>query len=189
MTDANNNHNNGGVKMKKTRRTLIGIAFLLLSFSIISVSAFVYEQAQQTITQTIKEIANITLQNSALGDIEEGETKSYTKAQVASLGDAISVVTTKANVYMHLDSDVNLLSSYYSTYSIVVKFATVPIGSSYTSGNTACTLTLASPDFSSLDLDVAGSWTFDFEITTTAQSVSVDQGTNVTITVSAESTA
>jgi len=175
--------------MKKTKKTLIGLMFLLISFTIASVSAFVYEQAQQTITQTIQEIANITLLNSALGNIEEGETKSYTKVEVASLGDAISVVTTKANVYLHLDSDVNLLSSYYSAYSIVVKYDTVPGGSSHTSGNTACTLTLASPDFSSIDLDVAGSWTFDFEITTTADSVSADQLTTVTIIVSAESTA
>ena len=163
--------------------------FLLMSFTIASVSAFVYEQAQQTITQTIQEIANITLQNSALGNLEEGETKTFTKLDIASLGDAISVVTTKANVYLHLDSDVNLLSSYYSTYNIVVKYATVPVGSSHTSGNTACTLTLASPDFSSIDLDVAGSWTLDFEITTIAQSISADQATTVTITVSAESTA
>ena len=175
--------------MKKSRRKLIGLMLLLMSFTIASVSAFVYEQAQQTITQTIQEIANITLQNSALGNLEEGETKSYTKIDIASLGDSISVVTTKANVYLHLDSDVNLLSSYYSAYSIVVKYDTVPGGSSHTSGNTACTLTLASPDFSSIDLDVSGSWTFDFEITTTAQSVSVDQATTVTITLSAESTA
>ena len=129
------------------------------------------------------------MQNSALDNIEEGETKTFTKLDIASLGNAISVVTTKANVYLHLDSDVNLLSAYYSTYNIVVKYATVPGGSSKIPGNTACTLTLASPDFSSIDLDVAGSWTFDFEITTTAQSVNADQPTTVTITVSAESTA
>ena len=175
--------------MKKTRRTLIGLVFLLMSFTIASVSAYVYEQAQQTITQTIQEIANITLQNSDLGNIEEGETISYTKVGVPLLGDAISVVTTKANVYLHLDSDLDSLSSYYSVYDIVVKYDTVPGGSSHTSGNTACTLTLGSPDFSSIDLDVAGSWTFDFEITTTAQSVSADQATTVTIIVSAQSIA
>lgn len=80
------------------------------------------------------------------------------------------------------------LTTYYDTYNIVVKFATVPGGSSYSSGQTACTLSLASPDYSSIDLDVAGSWTFNFEITTTAKSVSSDQATTVTINVSAEST-
>jgi hypothetical protein len=175
--------------LRKTRRTLIGLAFLLMSFTIASVSAFVYESAQMTVTQTIKEIANITLQNSALGDIEEGETKSYTKNEVAALGDAISVVTTKALVYLHLDSDVDSLNSLYSTYNIVVKFATVPGGSTHGVGDVACTLTLGSPDYSSINLDVAGSWTFDFEITTTAQSVNADQPTTVTIIVSAESTA
>ena len=160
-----------------------------MSFTIASVSAFVYESAQMTVTQTIKEIANITLQNSALGDIEEGETKSYTKNEVPALGDAISVVTTKALVYLHLDSDVDSLNALYSTYDIVVKFATVPGGSTHSIGDTACTLTLGSPDYSSINLDVAGSWTFDFEITTTAQSVNADQPTTVTIIVSAESTA
>ena len=123
--------------MRKTKRTLIGLVFLLMSFTIASVSAFVYEQAQQTVTQTIVEIANITLQNSALGNLEEGETKSFTKLDIASLGDAISVVTTKANVYLHLNSDLDSLSSYYSAYSIVVKYDTVPGGSNHTSGNTS----------------------------------------------------
>jgi len=164
--------------------------FLLMSFTIASVSAFVYESAQQTITQTIREIANITLLSSALGDIEEGETKVNTKNEVAELGDAISVVTTKDNVYLHLDSDVDSLSGFYSTYDILVRFATVPGGSVLHSvGDVACTLTLVSPDYSSIDLDVAGSWTFDFEITTTAQSVSADQATTVTIIVSAQSIA
>jgi len=176
--------------LRKTRRTLIGLVFLLMSFTIASVSAYVYESAQQTITQTIKEIATLTLKNSALGNIEEGETKSYTEAQVPELNDAISVVTTKDNVYLHLVSDVDSLGGFYSTYDILVRFATVPAGSVLHSvGDVACTLTLVSPDYSSIDLDVAGSWTFDFEITTTAQSVDADQATTVTITVSAESAA
>jgi len=159
-----------------------------MSFTIASVSAYVYESAQQTITQTIKEVATLTLKNSALGNIEEGETKSYTKNEVADLGNAISVVTTKANVYLHLVSDVDSLNSYYSTYNIVVRFATVPAGSVLHSvGDVACTLTLGSPSYSSIDLDAAGSWIFDFEITTTAQSVDADQATTVTITVSAQS--
>lgn len=177
------------LRRSPTRKSLVGILFILLSLTIVSVSAFVYEQATQTVTQTILEIATITLKNSALGDIEEGETITYTNVTVANLGDAISITTTKANVYLHLDSDVDSLSTYYTTYNIVVKFATVPGGSSYTPGNTACTLSLASPDYSSITLDVAGSWTFNFEITTTADSVSSNQGTTVNIIVTAESTA
>ena len=177
------------MRRSPTRKSLTGILFILLSLTIVSVSAFVYEQATQTVTQTILEIATITLKNSALGNIEEGETITYTNVTVADLGDAISITTTKANVYLHLDSDVDSLSTYYTTYNIVVKFATVPGGSSYTPGNPTCTLSLAVPDYSSIDLDVAGSWTFNFEITTTADSVSSNQGTTVTIIVTAESTA
>ncbi|MDH5440685.1 MAG: hypothetical protein OEZ48_02335 [Candidatus Bathyarchaeota archaeon] len=173
--------------MKGNAKSLVGVLFLTLSFSIVAVSAFVYEQASQTVTQTIVNVATITLQDSALGSIDEGETKTYTNVTVASLGDAISITTTKA-VYLHLSSDVDILSSDYTMYDIVVKFDTVPGGSSHTSGQTACTLTLASPSYSSINLDVAGSWTFNFEITTTASSVSSDQPTTVTITVSAEST-
>jgi len=61
------------------KKSLIGTLFLLLSISIPVVSAFVYESAQQTVTQTVVEVATITLQNAALGDIDEGETKTYTK--------------------------------------------------------------------------------------------------------------
>jgi hypothetical protein len=154
------------------------------------VSAFVYEQAQQMLTQTIKEIATLTLQNSSLGNIEEGETKSYTKVEVTGLGNAISVSTTKVNVYLHLDSDIDLLSEYYSTYNVTVKVASVPGGSVIHSvGDIACVLWLSSPDYNSINLDAVGSWAFDFEITTTTKSVSTDQSTIATIKVSAESTA
>jgi len=170
------------------RKSAVGALFIVLSFLIVSVSAFVYETGEQTVTQTVKQIATLTLKNSALGNIEEGETKSYTKATVANLGDAISVATTKADVYLHLDSDVDSLTTEYTTYNIVVKFDTVPGGSSHLSGDIACTLSLASPDYSSIDLDASGSWTFDFEITTTAKSVNSNQPTTVTITVTAEST-
>jgi VCBS repeat-containing protein len=49
-------------------------------------------------------------------------------------------------------------------------------------------MTLASPDYAAINLDAAGSWTFDFEVTTTAKSVSADQPTTATIVVTAEST-
>ncbi len=177
-------------KLKKTGRPLIGLLFILLSFTIVSVSAYIYEQASQTVTQTIREIATLNLQSSTLGNIEEGETKVYTKTDVPSLGGIISVITTKANVYLHLNSDLDALSGSYDTYDITMRFATVPAGSVlHAVGNVACTLSLAQPDFSSIDLDAAGDWGFDFEITTTARSVSSDTPTAVTIAVTAESTA
>jgi hypothetical protein len=168
------------------RRRLSGLLLIVLSFSIVGVSAFVYEQASQTITQTIVDIATLTLKNSALGNLNEGESQTYTSATVANLGDAISLTTTTASVYLHLDSDVDSVSG-YSAYSIVVKFSQV-VGSTYSVGDTACTLSVGSPDFSSIDLDAAGTWGFDFEISTTAGSVSADTPSTVTIIVSAEST-
>ena len=163
-----------------------GIAFILLALLIVSASAFVYDVAQQTVGQTIINVATITLKNSDLGNIEEGETISYTKAEVANLGEAISITTAKANVYLYLNSDIDSLSTYYTTYTVTVKFITVPGGSAHSVGDTAATMTLAAPDPSSITLDVAGSWAFDFELTTTANAVSSDQGTTATIDVTAE---
>lgn len=171
------------------RKSLVGVLLILLSFAIVSVSAFVYETATtQTVTQTVKQIATLTLQNSALGDIEEGETKSYTKATVPSLGNIINVTTTKDNVYLHFNSTVDSLGTYYTTYTITVKYAAVPVDSSKVVGNIACTMSLLAPDPSAVTLDKTGDWRFDFAITTTAKSVSIDQTTTVTIIVTAEST-
>ena len=171
-----------------TKKKLIGLTFVLLGIMIASVSAFVYESAQQTVNQTIVNVATLTLKNSALGNLEEGETRSYTKADVAALGAAISTTTTKANVYLHLNSDIDSLGTYYTVYNITVKYITVPGGSSHSVGQTAAKMTTAVPDPSAITLDVAGSWVFDFEITTTAKSVSIDQATTATIVVTAEST-
>jgi hypothetical protein len=162
------------------------VFFVLLSVLIVSVTAVVYETAQQTITQTIKNVATLVMNSPALGDIDEGETKSYNKTDVPALGDAISITTYKADVYLHLDSDIDSLNASYTTYDITIKYATVPGGSSHSVGGTAATITLASPDPAGIDLDAAGSWTFDFEVTTTAQSVSSDQLTTVTIVATAE---
>jgi hypothetical protein len=172
--------------MKKGRR-FSGLLLIMLSITIVGVSAYVYEQATQTITQTIVDIATITLKNSALGNLNEGDSQTYTLATVPNLGDAISLTTTTANVYLHLDSDLDAVSS-YTTYDIVVKFSQV-VGATYSVGDTATTLTIGSPDYSSIDLDAAGTWAFDFEITTTAPSVSSDTPSTVTIIVAAESTA
>ena len=173
---------------KRLMGIAMGVALILLSMVIVSISAFVYETAQQTVSQTVKQIATLTLQNSALGNIEEGETKSYTKATVSSLGNIVNVTTTKDNVYLHFNSDVDSLSAYYSTYSITVKYAAVGTDSTHVVGDIACTMTLGSPDPAAVTLDKAGDWRFDFEIETTAKSVSADQATTVTINVTAEST-
>jgi len=158
----------------------------MLSLSIVGVSAYVYQQATQTITQTIIEVATITLKDSDLGNLKEGETKSYTSATVSNLGDAITLTTQEANVYLHLNSDLDALTT-HSSYSVVVKFSQV-VGATYSVGDIACTLTIGSPDYSSIDLDAAGTWAFDFEIDTSVGSVNADDATTATIIVTAEST-
>jgi hypothetical protein len=175
-------------RISELKKKILGGLFVLLSIVIISVSAFVYESAPQTVGQTVKEIATITLKSSALGNIEEGETQSYTKDELATLGAAISTTTSKADVYLHFNSNIDSLGSCYTTYTITVKYITVPGGSSKSVGAIACEMTLASPDPAAVTLDVAGSWVFDFEVTTTAKLVSSDQATSATITVTAEST-
>jgi len=167
----------------------VGITLILLSIVIVSVTAaFVYETAQHTVTQTVQQIATLTLQNSALGNIEEGQTISYTNATVSTLGNIINVTTTKDDVYLHFNSNVDLLNTSYTTYTITVKYAAVPVDSTKVVGNAACTMTLLAPDPAAVTLDKTGDWRFDFEITTTAKSVSADQLTTVTLVVTAEST-
>ena len=150
------------------------------------VSAYVYQQATLTVTQNIIEVATFTVKSSDLGNINEGQTLTYTSAEVANLGEAITITTTTAPVYLHFDSDVNSLSGSYTTYDINVLYDTVPSGG--TGSGTACTLSLASPDYSSVTLDVAGTWVFDLSITTTADSVNANTPTSVSLTVGAEST-
>ncbi len=171
-------------------RQVLGTLLILASLLIVSVSALVYEQASNTVTQTIVDVATITLDQGTLGNLEEGQTILYTASNTSSLDDIIGLTTSKANVYLHFDTDLDGQSSNYATYQIVVKVGdTVPGGSSNSTGDTTATLTVASPDTTSgVALDAAGGWTFDFEITTTANSVSSDQPTTVNITVSAEST-
>ena len=166
---------------------LKGILLLLMSFSVMGVSAYVYQQATMTIDQTIVEVATITLKNSDLGNLKEGQSASYTKGTVANLGNAISLTTEEANVYLHLDSTLDTMTT-HSSYEIVVKAFTVPGGSSISSGDTVCTINIGTPDYSAVDLDVAGAWTFDFEISTSVGSVNSDVITQTTIIVSAEST-
>jgi hypothetical protein len=172
--------------MVTIKKRIIGISLLLLSLSIAAVSAYVYESADTTITQTVKNIATLTVQNSALGNIEEGQTIGYAKGNMSSLGNMLNLTTTKTGVVLHFNSDLDLLNTYYSTYTITVKYAVAISG--HTVGETAATMTLASPDPTGVTLGTAGDYRFDFEITTTAKSVSSDQATSVTIVVTAEST-
>lgn len=158
---------------------------ILLSFIIVLVSAIVYEQQLNTVTQTITEVASITLNTAALGNIEEGETILYTPTNTSALDQILTVTTGKANVYLHFDTDLDSQSGNYATYQIEVIVDTSP----GTPSGTVATLTIASPDTSSgIDLDVAGTYIFDFQVTTTAQKVSSDTPTTVNIAVSAEST-
>lgn len=128
-----------------------------------------------------------TLQSPALGDIFEGEAKSYTKANITELGNAIAVSTAKDSVYVHFASNIEALSPYYSDYSVNVKFSAVPEGTMHSVGDTAYTIVLGAPDSSSVNLDVAGAYAFDFEIAMTAKSVDSDQATSLAITLTAES--
>jgi hypothetical protein len=163
---------------------------IIISMVGVSVSAYVYQQVSNTVDQSIVEVANIALNQGTLGDIEEGQTLLYTASNTSSLNDIISITTTKANVYLYFDTDLNDHSTNYATFQIVVKVGdTVPVASSNSTGDTTTTLTIANPDTTSgVALDAAGAWTFDFEITTTANQVSNNQTTTVNIVVSAEST-
>ena len=117
----------------------------------------------------------------------EGATNFYNSGNMSNLGAAISLPTTKAPVYMHLASTLASESTYYTTYKIVVKIASKPVGETHSVGETVATLTVASPNSAAINLDVLGAWTFDFELTITAKSVASDQARTVTITVTAES--
>ena len=173
--------------MIKKGSKLSGILLLVFSLMVAGVSAYVYQQATMTVTQTIVEVASITVQNSALGNINEGETKSYTKGDVASLGEAFTIDIQSQPVYLHFDSDIDSLSGSHDTYTITVKFIQVQ-GSTFSVGETAVTMTIGSPDPAAVTLDATGLWKFDFEITTKAKSVNSDTPTTATIIVSAQST-
>ena len=110
---------------------MIAPLLIIISLVIVSVSAFVYYQASNTVTQTIVEVANITLNQGTLGNIEEGQTILYTASNTSSLDDIISITTSKANVYLHFDTDLNDQSGNYATFQIVAKIGdTVPVASS-----------------------------------------------------------
>jgi hypothetical protein len=168
------------------KRRIIGLLFIALSFSIVVTSAFIYDQASQTTTQTIVNVASLTLNNAALGSIDEGETIVYTAGNTSAVDDVVSLTTANNNVYLHFDTDLEGQTTYYDTYQIDVIVDSAP-GTSTLTG-TVASLTIGSPDTASgIDLDVAGAYVFDFQVTTTAKGVSSDQPTTVNILVTAES--
>jgi hypothetical protein len=168
------------------KKRIIGLLFLALSLTILVTSAFVYDQASQTTTQTIVNVASLTLTNAALGNIEEGETMLYTATNTSAVDNVVSLTTAKNNVYLHFDTDLEGQTTYYDTYQIEVVVSSTPVGSGLS--GTVATLTIGSPDTASgIDLDVAGDYVFDFQVTTTAKGVSSNQATTVNITVTAES--
>ena len=63
------------------RKRAIGISMLTIALLIGVVSAYVYETGNVAVTQTVKNIATLTVQNSALGNIEEGQTIALQKPQ------------------------------------------------------------------------------------------------------------
>ena len=174
-------------RLKAVKKRFILIAFSVVMIVVAVASAYVYETGQIEATQTVKNIATLTVGNNNLGYIEEGQTAIITKIENASLGGIVSVTTTKDDVYLYFSSDIDALATYYSGYQITVKYAAVGAGSTHTVGSEACTMTIASPTPSSITLDKLGTYTFDFELTMTAKSVSADQATTATITVSAQS--
>ena len=93
--------------MLKKGSKISGLLILLVGLMVTGVSAYVYQQATLSVTQNIIEIATLTVKNSDLGDINEGETIIYTSTEVANLGAAITITTTTAPVYLHFDSDID----------------------------------------------------------------------------------
>jgi hypothetical protein len=172
--------------MIKSAGRMSGLMLMALCITVASVSAYVYQQSQLSITQNIKEISTFSLTSSALGDIDEGQTIAYTKTDVAQLGDAIVITTTKSPVYLHISTNLAAQATNYQTYEIVVKYETVPNGGTGVSGDSVFTLSISNPT-NTVTLDAAGTWKFDLEVTTTAKSVNADTPTTVTLTTTAES--
>jgi hypothetical protein len=171
--------------MITVKRRAIGLSMLIIALLIGVVSAYVYETGTITVTQTIKNIATLTVQNSALGNIEEGQTITLTKGTVSSLGNAVSLTTTKASVVLHFASNLNTLNTYFSAYTVTVKYANAVNG--HAVGDVLTTISIATPNPTGVTLAAIAAYQFDFEITATALSVSSDQVTSATITVTAES--
>ena len=75
------------------------------------------------------------------------------KVTVSSFGNIFNLATTKNNLCLHFNSDVEALGAYYSTYRMMVRFEAVGSGSSFNVGDNVCTTTLASPEPAGATLD------------------------------------
>ena len=138
-------------------------------------------------SQNIINVFSLDLSSQSLGSLREGETRTLTKDELPSLGDAIqvSVSDSVSAVNLNLDSNMDDVSDYYHLYDVVVRFSQI-VGGSYSVGEVACTLSIGSEDYSSVELDGSGVWMFDLEVSTTAKSVNEDTPTVVTLIISAE---
>jgi hypothetical protein len=145
------------------------------------VSAFFYQQMVST--ENITDITTITIKNSDLGEINEGETKNYTSSEIANFREAIKIKTTSEPVYLYLSSDLDSNRFSYSTFKINVHYNTVP--PSGTGSGIACSISLDFTNSSYIKLDVAGTWIFDLSADMVANSVDSNIHTTVTIIVSA----
>lgn len=170
------------------KKSYAGMLLIGLSFALLTVSAIVYEQTSQTTSQTIIDVASITLFGDApLGNIEEGETILYTASNTTILNDILTLTTGKDDVYLYFDTDLEAQTN-YAVFNIQVRVGdTVPGASSYSTGDLFENLSIGQPDTTTgVALDAAGDWTFDFQILTTANMVNSDQASTVGITVTAE---
>ena len=158
---------------------LIGGILLLFCISIFSVSAFVSEKQSNSVS--------IELNQAILGNIMEGQTVYYTPRNSSSLDQILFIRTVQNNVSLYFDTDLELQNDNYAIYQIVVRVGnTIPYGSNFVPNDIITILSLANPDSVSLTkLDVAGEWTFNFEIINTAKSVTSNQDTSVNFIVKA----
>lgn len=150
------------------------------------VSAYVYQQYTQSISQKIIDVVSFTLNNCDLGPLKEGETRIYDDTQIESLKDAIKIQVDDFVSHVDLDiySNLDQIDELYTTYDIIIKFSDV-VGETYTTGDNACTISIRNKDYSSIELDAPGNWSFDFEILTSAKSIDEDTPSSVILNVSA----
>jgi hypothetical protein len=173
--------------MLKHQGALTGLIILFSLILVTGATAYVYEQTNQRLYQTVLDVVTFNLNNQALGGICEGETRTFTKEDVPSLGDAItiSVAGHVSGVNLNLESNIDELGEFYSRYDVVLRFSQVP-GGEHSIGEYVCTLSIGRDGFSSVELDAPGVWKFDLEATVTAKSVNSDTPTSTNITVIAQ---